>query len=161
MSDDRSERLRKQRNRSAEKVKSGRSGNPVKPDRIDKPAKSDSPDKPNGDDPGSPGKPVKPDEPANTDGPDNSEEPDESVTPVKQRDNWGPTQIHLPDRLENQMGLVLDQTNIKMRSDGAEPLEKLMHWYPLVVQEGLDAVAEMDAEEIQEEIAEFEDDHSG
>ncbi|WP_135807315.1 HNH endonuclease signature motif containing protein [Halorussus marinus] len=81
-----------------------------------------------------------------------------SANNVKQRENWSPKQIHLPERLEDELEIVLDETNVQLRRDGADPLEKLMHWYPLVVQSGLEAVEEMDREEIQDLVEEFETD---
>lgn len=144
MSDERSERLRSRRNETAEKAEAVKQG---KPDKSDPPVKpedneSEASDKPD--------KSVKPDSMGEPD------ERDNTVTPVKQRENWGPKQIHLPEQLEEEMEIVLDETNVRMRRAGEDPLEKLMHWYPLVVQQGIDGIEAMDVDEIQERIRKFE-----
>jgi len=131
MSDDRSDRLRERRRRASEKadpVKRGEPGNTGNADNPVKPEKQDSPDK-----------------------------EDEPVTPVKQREDWGPKQIHLSKELMDQLDLQLDSTNVELRQAGEEPLEKLMHWYPMIVQKGLDTLEEMGAEEIREEAERFEE----
>jgi len=79
-----------------------------------------------------------------------------SADNVKHRGDWGPVQIYLPEELENEMEIAFDKTNVELRRAGEDSLEKLMHWYPLVVQQGINAIGEMDVDEIQEHISEFE-----
>jgi len=128
MSDDRSDRLRERRRRTSEKA------DPVKQGEADNADKSVKPDKQ-----GSP------------------DDEDKTVIPIKQRDDWGPVQIHLSQELKHQLNLQLDSTNVELRHADEETLEKLMHWYPIIVQKGLDVLGEMDAEEIREEVEQFEE----
>lgn len=154
MSDDRSERLRKRRQQTSEKA------NPVKRDGRDAPDEPDNsvkPDKPEDLDEQQVDEPEGSDNPVKLDKTDEPGDPDKSVVPVKQRENWGPKQIHLSDDLEDQLDLQLDVTNVELRQAGEEPLEKLMHWYPLIVQKGLDSLEEMDAEDIREAAEQFEE----
>ncbi|WP_139246244.1 hypothetical protein [Natrinema hispanicum] len=127
MSDDRSDRLRERRRRTSEKADPVKRGEPDNADNPVKPDKRDPTDK-----------------------------RDKTVTPVKQREDWGPKQIHLSEELMDQLDLQLDSTNVELRQAGEDPLEKLMHWYPMIVQKGLDTLEEMDAEEIRKEAEQFE-----
>jgi len=147
MSDDRSERLRERRRKTSEKAE------PAKRDGSDNPEQPVKPDKQDEDEVVESGKPDKVDKPVK---PDYSDNLDKQVIPVKQRENWGPKQIHLPKNLEEEMEIILDETNVRMRRAGEDPLEKLMHWYPLVVQQGIDAIEEMDVTEVQKKVKEFE-----
>ena len=83
-------------------------------------------------------------------------EKEESITPVKERDDWGPIQMHLPDDLRDDLELAFDETNLELRKDGEEKLQKLLHYYPLVVSAGIDAIDEMDVGEIEEKAKRFE-----
>lgn len=127
MTDDRSERLRNKRKQASERARDQSDEKPVKPDKIDKPDETDKPDK-----------------------------PEKEVPPVKERDDWGPVQIHLPDDLRDDLELAFDETNLELRKDGEEKLEKLLHYYPLVVSAGIDAIEDMDVDEIRAEAKRFE-----
>lgn len=129
MTDDRSERLRSKRKRAADKAREQGERKTVKPDKQDK---ADKPDKAG------------------------EEESDDEVTPVKERDDWGPIQMHIPDDLRDDLELAFDETNLELRKDGEDKLEKLLHYYPLVVRAGIDAIEEMDVGEINEQAKDFE-----
>lgn len=130
---DRAQRLRQRRKRSAEKVRSDEPDEPVKQVKPDKTDKTDKQ-----------GKTSKPDK------------PDDEVTPAKDRGDWGAIQMWIPDDLRDDLELARDETNLELRRAGEEKLEKLLHWYPLVVEAGINAISEMDAEEIEDRAKRFE-----
>lgn len=102
--------------------------------------------------------PIREDKEVKTDKPDKAEAEEEEgeKTPVKDRDDWGALQMQLPDDLRDELEIALDETNLELRKAGEEKLEKLAHWYPLIVETGVTRVQEMDADEIQERIGQFE-----
>lgn len=127
MSDDRSERLRSKRKRAANRAREQTEDKTVKPDKTDKPDKEGE-----------------------------KEESEEEVTPVKERDDWGAIQMHLPDDLRDDLELAFDETNLELKKDGEEKLQKLLHYYPLVVSAGIDAIEGMDVDEINDQAKSFE-----
>lgn len=130
MTDDRSERLRSKRKKASERARDQSDDKPVKTDKPNKPDKTDKTNK--------------------------QDESEKEVLPVKERDDWGPVQIHIPDDLRDDLELAFDDTNLELRKDGEEKLEKLLHYYPLVVSAGIDAIEDMDVDEIRADAKRFE-----
>lgn len=139
MSDDRANRLRERRNKSA---------NPDKADKPDNQNKTAKPEKLDGadnlDNSGRPG---------NSDSPNR---PENEPKPVKQRADWRALQIQLPDDLRDELELLLDETNLELKRDGEDGLEKFMHFYPLLVSAGLERIEDMDVDERRLRAKEFE-----
>lgn len=82
--------------------------------------------------------------------PDKTESDDDDGPPsVKDRDDWSALQMQLPDDLRNDLEIALDEANLELQKQGEKKLEKLAHWYPLVVSIGVETIEEMDVDEIR------------
>lgn len=76
--------------------------------------------------------------------------PNEDVTVT---DQWVGTTIYLPEPLRDELDLVFRRLNFERKAAGDPELKKLKHYYPLVVQLGLERMEALDTEEVEPVLA--------
>jgi hypothetical protein len=65
------------------------------------------------------------------------------------KDEWNGRTIYIPDDILNEMEDTYLESQLKLRKAGQDEFKKNRHFYPLLVQVGLEALRESDADEIQ------------
>ncbi|MDS0243643.1 MULTISPECIES: hypothetical protein [unclassified Haloferax] len=83
-------------------------------------------------------------EPAST-----SETNETSKTKTNIKDEWNGRTIYIPDGVLDEMEDTYLEFQLKLRKAGQDEFKKNRHFYPLLVQFGVEALSEADAEEIQ------------
>jgi len=127
MVDDRSERLRQRRKRSTEATEEETTS-----------AESDA------------SKPSKPDELSRSSGRENSEPEEQEAVSIKEEQIG--TYMYLPESQTKEMRRLYNVLKAEYEFEFDEEFEKNRHFYPLVVQYGLDNLDGLDASEIREEL---------
>lgn len=123
MSDDRSERLRRNRNRAKEKAQSSESSEqsqPAQPDEQSEPSETDETDQ------------------------------------MSVKDEYTGVYMYLPEEQKNDLGPTYKIISAEYEREFNEELEKNRHFYPLVIQYGLDGLDGLDASEIKERLEEID-----
>ena len=65
------------------------------------------------------------------------------------KDEWNGRTIYIPDGILDDLEDTYLESQLKLRKAGRDEFRKNRHFYPLLVQFGLEALSEADAEEIQ------------
>jgi hypothetical protein len=65
------------------------------------------------------------------------------------KDEWNGRTIYIPDEVLNEMEDIYLESQLKLRKAGQDEFKKNRHFYPLLVQFGVEALSDADAEEIQ------------
>ncbi|WP_254824900.1 hypothetical protein [Haloglomus halophilum] len=65
------------------------------------------------------------------------------------KDEWNGRTIYIPDGILGEMEDTYLESQLKLRKAGQDEFKKSRHFYPLLVQFGLEALSEADADEIQ------------
>ncbi|SEO76144.1 hypothetical protein SAMN05216388_101871 [Halorientalis persicus] len=86
-----------------------------------------------------------------------SETNETSKTKTNIKDEWNGRTIYIPDDVLEEMEDTYLETQLKLRKAGQNEFKKNRHFYPLLVQIGVDALSEADAEEIQARLSELGD----
>ena len=73
------------------------------------------------------------------------------------KDEWNGRTIYIPDDVLDEMEDTYLESQLKLRKAGQDEFKKNRHFYPLLVQFGVEALSEADAEEIQNRLSEFGD----
>jgi len=73
------------------------------------------------------------------------------------KDEWNGRTIYIPDGVLDEMEDTYLESQLKLRKAGQNKFKKNRHFYPLLVQFGIEALSDADAEEIQARLAEFGD----
>ncbi|MFD1600294.1 hypothetical protein [Halobellus rarus] len=73
------------------------------------------------------------------------------------KDEWNGRTIYIPDDILGEMEDIYLESQLKLRKAGQDEFKKNRHFYPLLVQFGVEALSEADAEEIQARLSEFGD----
>ena len=136
MSDDRSERLRRRRKQSKEKVQDSSQSETDNQSELEEPSK-----------PSNTSKPSKPDE---TDKPDETEEPPQSRDSVKQEQVG--TYMYLYESQKKEIDRLYNVLKAEYEFEFDHEFEKNRHFYPLLVRHGLDGLESLDALEIKERL---------
>ena len=139
MSDDRAERLRENRNRAKQRAQDGNSSG-------DDPSRSET------------SKPSKPSEASKQETVDQSPEESENSDPngdskhsnVK-KDQVG-TYMYLPENQHQELSRQFNLLKAEYEYVYNEEFEKNRHFYPLVIEYGLESLESLDASEIQEKL---------
>lgn len=76
--------------------------------------------------------------------------PNDDVTVT---DQWVGTTIYLPESLRDELDLVFRKLNFERKAAADAELKKLKHYYPLVVQLGLERMETLDTEEVEPVLA--------
>jgi len=142
MSDDRAERLRENRNRAKQRAQDGNSSGddpsqsetskPSQPSELSKSSKQETVDQP-------------PEESENTDPNGDSEHSN-----VK-KDQIG-TYMYLPENQHQELSRQFNLLKAEYEYEYNEEFEKNRHFYPLVIEYGLESLESLDASEIQEKL---------
>jgi hypothetical protein len=86
-----------------------------------------------------------------------SETSDTSKTRTNIKDEWNGRTIYIPDGVLDEMEDIYLESQLKLRKAGQDEFKKNRHFYPLLVQFGVEALSEADAEEIQAWLSELGD----
>jgi len=73
------------------------------------------------------------------------------------KDEWNGRTIYIPDDVLNEMEDTYLESQLKLRKAGQDEFKKNRHFYPLLVQFGIEALSEADSEEIQTRLSELGD----
>ncbi|WP_340100539.1 hypothetical protein [Salinibaculum salinum] len=80
-----------------------------------------------------------------------------SKTKTNIKDEWNGRTIYIPDDILNEMEDIYLESQLKLRKAGQDEFKKNRHFYPLLVQFGIEALSNADAEEIQTRLSELGD----
>jgi len=69
------------------------------------------------------------------------------------KDEWNGRTIYIPDDILNEMEDTYLESQLKLRKAGQNEFKKNRHFYPLLVQFGMEALSDADAEEIQKRLS--------
>jgi hypothetical protein len=86
------------------------------------------------------------------------DEPDSSETNKTKtniKDEWNGRTIYIPDGVLDEMEDIYLESQLKLRKAGQDEFKKNRHFYPLLVQFGVEALSEVDAGEIQARLSEL------
>ena len=86
-----------------------------------------------------------------------SETNETSKTKTNIKDEWNGRTIYIPDDVLDEMEDTYLESQLKLRKAGQDEFKKNRHFYPLLVQFGVEALSEADAEEIQDRLSELGD----
>lgn len=86
-----------------------------------------------------------------------SETNETSKTKTNIKDEWNGRTIYIPDDVLDEMEDTYLESQLKLRKAGQDEFKKNRHFYPLLVQFGIEALSEADAEEIQTRLSELGD----
>jgi len=90
-----------------------------------------------------------------TDSSSTSETNETSKTKTNIKDEWNGRTIYIPDGVLDEMEDTYLESQLKLRKAGQDEFKKNRHFYPLLVQFGVEALSEADAEEIQARLSEL------
>ncbi|GCF14401.1 hypothetical protein Harman_23360 [Haloarcula mannanilytica] len=80
-----------------------------------------------------------------------------SETKTNIKDEWNGRTIYIPDDVLDEMEDTYLESQLKLRKAGQDEFKKNRHFYPLLVQFGVEALSEADPEEIQTRLSELGD----
>ena len=86
-----------------------------------------------------------------------SETNETSKTKTNIKDEWNGRTIYIPDDVLDEMEDTYLESQLKLRKAGQDEFKKNRHFYPLLVQFGVEALSEADAEEIKARLSELDD----
>ena len=86
-----------------------------------------------------------------------SETNETSKTKANIKDEWNGRTIYIPDDVLDEMEDTYLESQLKLRKAGPDEFKKNRHFYPLLVQFGVEALSGADAEEIQARLSELGD----
>ncbi|WP_338906379.1 hypothetical protein [Salinibaculum marinum] len=86
-----------------------------------------------------------------------SETSETSKTKTNIKDEWNGRTIYIPDDVLDEMEDTYLESQLKLRKAGQDEFKKNRHFYPLLVQFGVEALSDADAEEIQARLSELGD----
>ena len=86
-----------------------------------------------------------------------SETNETSKTKTNIKDEWNGRTIYIPDDVLDEMEDTYLESQLKLRKAGQDEFKKNRHFYPLLVQFGVEALSEADAEEIRARLSELGD----
>ena len=86
-----------------------------------------------------------------------SETNETSKTKTNIKDEWNGRTIYIPDGILDEMEDTYLESQLKLRKAGQDEFKKNRHFYPLLVQFGVEALSEADAEEIRGRLSELGD----
>jgi hypothetical protein len=86
-----------------------------------------------------------------------SETNESNKTKANIKDEWNGRTIYIPDDVLDEMEDTYLESQLKLRKAGQDEFKKNRHFYPLLVQFGVEALSEADAEEIKARLSELGD----
>lgn len=88
-----------------------------------------------------------------TERPSRNEESSKKAKNVKKE--WKALSFYLPDELEADLSRTYKRLDWELEADRGISIKKTRHYYPLVVELGLERIEEMDSNELEERIESF------
>ncbi len=73
------------------------------------------------------------------------------------KDEWNGRTIYIPDGILDDLEDTYLESQLKLRKAGRDEFKKNRHFYPLLVQFGLEALSDADTDEIQSRLSEIAD----
>ncbi|MFP8890649.1 hypothetical protein ACLI4U_12865 [Natrialbaceae archaeon A-CW2] len=73
------------------------------------------------------------------------------------KDEWNGRTIYIPDGILDDLEDTYLESQLKLRKAGRNEFKKNRHFYPLLVQFGLEALSDADADEIQDRLSDIAD----
>ncbi|WP_128478920.1 hypothetical protein [Halorussus pelagicus] len=73
------------------------------------------------------------------------------------KDEWNGRTIYIPDNILDDLEDTYLESQLKLRKAGRDEFKKNRHFYPLLVQFGLEALSDADADEIQTRLSDIGD----
>ena len=73
------------------------------------------------------------------------------------KDEWNGRTIYIPDGILDDLEDTYLESQLKLRKAGRDEFKKNRHFYPLLVQFGLEALSDADANEIQARLSDIND----
>jgi hypothetical protein len=86
-----------------------------------------------------------------------SETNETSKTKTNIKDEWNGRTIYIPDGVLDEMEDTYLESQLKLRKAGQDEFKKNRHFYPLLVQFGVEALSDANAEETQSRLSELGD----
>ena len=80
-----------------------------------------------------------------------------SKTKTNIKEEWNGRTIYIPDGILDELEDTYLESQLKLRKAGQDEFKKNRHFYPLVVQFGLEALSDADDDEIQARLTEISD----
>lgn len=74
------------------------------------------------------------------------------------KDEWNGRTIYIPDGILDDMEDTYLESQLKLRKAGRDEFKKNRHFYPLLVQFGLEALSDADVDEIQKRLSNLGED---
>jgi hypothetical protein len=71
------------------------------------------------------------------------------------KDEWNGRTIYIPDGILSDMEDTYLESQLELRKAGRDEFKKNRHFYPLLVQFGLEALSDADADEIQTRLSDL------
>lgn len=90
-----------------------------------------------------------------TNSPNGTNEMSKMKTNIKEE--WNGRTIYVPDGILDELEETYLESQLKLRKAGQNEFKKNRHFYPLLVQFGLEALSDADDDEIQARLAEISD----
>ena len=88
--------------------------------------------------------------------PEQPEQPEQQEKPQSAKDLYQGTYMYLPEDLRQEFDLVASEVDTQRQRRNGKQVEKIRHFEPLVVELGLEAIENMDDDELEECLAEFD-----
>lgn len=73
------------------------------------------------------------------------------------KDEWNGRTIYVPDSILDEMEETYLESQLKLRKAGRDEFKKNRHFYPLLVQFGLEALSDADPGEVQSRLSDIGD----
>lgn len=73
------------------------------------------------------------------------------------KEEWNGRTIYIPDSILDDMEDTYLESQLKLRKAGRDEFKKNRHFYPLLVQFGLEALSDADVDDIQERLSNISD----
>jgi hypothetical protein len=80
-----------------------------------------------------------------------------SKTKTNIKNEWNGRTIYIPDDILDEMEDTYLESQLKLRKAGQDEFKKNRHFYPLLVQFGIEAISDADTDEIQARLSELAD----
>ncbi|EMA56791.1 hypothetical protein [Halococcus thailandensis] len=88
--------------------------------------------------------------------PEQPAEQEQQEDPQSAKDLYQGTYMYLPEDLRQEFDLVASEMDTQRQRRNGKQVEKIRHFEPLVVSLGLEAIENMDDDELEERLAEFD-----
>lgn len=139
MSDDRADRLRKNRNQVKNRAQSNT-------------ASTDDQSQSETSKPSKPSKQSKPSEPSNSSKQETADQSSEDAANSTVKQDQVGTYMYLPEHQHQELSRQFNLLKAEYEYEYNEEFEKNRHFYPLIIRYGLDSLEGLDASEIQEKL---------